>query len=208
MVLMTEETNTLLDDFDLRDMLIGRDMPEDAVTLYMNEALAFEMGKISKKLQYLSARAATGDEKAAAEFTALDDVLAEKRDKLSKQGLVFHLRGITKRQKEDIQSSGLHEFPLKRDMFGRDDSINELERVRFLRIKFFTAFVDRIVTPAGKTQIIANNGNPSDAAISTMKAFAETAPEPTIEALDEAIGELSGKIDFKTLVAQESDFLS
>lgn len=200
---MTKETAT----FDLFSVLADQDRPTDTVTVYFNEALMRDIVTINKELTRLSVLAAVKNVEASAAaaeaYARLDEKFVAEKAKLRDQAYTVHLRGIPATKKSAIQSKALHAVPIKRDPFGNEDILNKLERTNILTKLIFAEFIEKIVAPNGAEQVF-DEENQNGLAI----ALVDTAPEPATIAIDEAIEELSGKVDLKLFEEQDVDFLS
>jgi len=202
---MTEENPTLT--FDIREVLADRDQPTGEVTVYMDEVLMRDIVKINKELARLSTLSAVSNADAAGEaadaYTALENTFEAAKKDLRDKAYVIHLRGINPTRKNDIKSKAMHEVPLSRDLYGRDDPQNEFKREAVLRRLIFAAYIEKIVAPNGAVQVLTLENAEGVAA-----SLVDTAPDEATLEIDRAIGELTGAIDLKLFEEQGTDFLS
>lgn len=178
--------------FDLGAVLSGQDYPEKTVDVYFNEALAFEVAKANKELQFLDGLSDEKFNQAQDKFDALVERLAEHK-------YVFHLKAIPSRFKKDISKEVDAKHPAKLNPLGmaepnrnRDDLFAEL---------MMEAYITKIVAPDGAT--IVKPG------LDTIKNFRQNAPEHALAIIEsEIIGfEQDISVGFET-AAKSADFLS
>lgn len=199
---MTKETAT----FDLFSVLADREFPTDTVTVYFNEVLMRDILKINKELERLSILAASkgdGAADAAKAYEALDTKFEAEKANLRNQQFVVHLKGIPPTKRDAINSQALHAVPIKRDPFGREDRLNEIERLTVLTKLIFANYIEKIVAPNGAEQVFDEESR-----FALADALVSQAPLPTTDAIDVAIKELTGEIDLKLFEEQDLDFLS
>lgn len=164
--------------FDIREFLADRAYPSATQRALLSEELAFELAAIRDE------HASNTDAK---EQKRLDAKLEEVERRVDEAKFTFHLRAISRRAKEDIQSAALAEVPILRDMYGRDEPKREIDRRRVLTEMIFAQHITKMVSPTGAEQVWTED-NRRDLA----RAILDGAPDSTITLLDRAIGRLSG----------------
>jgi len=178
--------------FDLGAVLSGQDYPEKTVDVYFNEALAFEVAKANKELQFLDGLNEEKFKEAQDKFDALVERLAQYK-------YVFHLKAIPSRFKKDIAKEVDSKFPAKFNPLGmpepdakRDDLFAEL---------MMQAYITKIVAPDGAVVL-----KPS---IETIRNFRNNAPDHALAIVESEIVSFQQDISdgFET-AAKSADFLS
>lgn len=173
------------DGFDLRDALLGRKYPETSVKVWMDDELFYRLEAARKRHAVALDAGQTDGE--------LDRIEAE----MEESAYVVHLRGISGRAGEDIISKALSEKPIKRDMYGREDDLQSIERQRLVAELSFSEHITKIVDPRGREQVFTED-NKRDLA----RALLGNAPKVTVKIIDSAIAQLSK--DFADQVAEHS----
>lgn len=179
-------------DFDLRTVLADRAYPTTSQKVWMNEAVWFEIDAIEKAL------ATETDEDRVAELEA---ELAQLEDRKSDEAFRIHLRAVSNRAKEDMISAALHQFPVKYDLYGREDFETKRNREKLIEELSFAAHITKIVSPTGQEQIL-NEENRRD----VTRSFLDNAPTFSIEIVDEAIGILGNKFAAQRAAQLSPDF--
>lgn len=180
--------------FDLRDVLADKAYPTTVVKVLMDERIYFELAALADA--HAAATSATEQKRIAAQFKAK----VEERDA---NQYAVHLRGTSPRAREDIQSLALATFPIKRDMWGREDDLQAVRRGQLLAQLYFAAHITKIVAPNGDEQEFTEE-NRNDVA----QAFLDAAPEHSIKMVDTAITALRGEAEAQKYAQQDADFLS
>lgn len=188
--------------FDIRQVLAERLYPEDDITFYVDEEIGYRANKINTATQKLYDEIAliTDAKKAAPLKKALaesEKAFAEFRQKIADSAYSVHVRAISRRAKFDINSKALHEFPIQRDLFGRDNSEQEYLRTDYITELVWLACIQSLTAPNGSTQEIDE---------SVVKSMRETLPDSAIAAIDNGLAALSDDGDWWNLAAQDQDF--
>lgn len=182
---MTEET------FDLREVLSNRAYPTAKIPVWIDEAGFFELAALERK---------HADTKAdSPELGDLDNKIANLKAELNASAITVHLRGTSRRSREDMVTEAMVQFPVKRDVLGREDELQAYKRGNLLTELYFAAHVQKIVAPNGKTQEL-NDENRRDVARSMLSDL----PDFSVALIDQAIGNLRGEAEMQ----QGVDFLS
>lgn len=173
-------------NFDLRTFLADRAYPTSTTRVLMSEKLGFQIAAVQDKL------ARTSDEKLTAKLEKELEGLEEQRES---EFFTFHLRGVSRRKREDIQSASMHAFPYKFDLYGRDDAEQQVSRQRLLEELIFHAFITKVVWPNGKEQVVthAEDGENGEADGRTIiRSILDNAPDFAIAHIGAAIDALTG----------------
>src|SRR5690625_3785753 len=111
---MADELTPDAKTFDIADMFTGKAYPKEVVAVYMDEDLAYRVGKLNRKV---SAALLGKDRK------LVDDLTAE-LDGLYEQGknsrYEFHLTGVSRKVRTDIVKAVKAKFPPEKDFLGRE----------------------------------------------------------------------------------------
>jgi hypothetical protein len=177
--------------FDLRDVLADRAYPTASVDVWFDDIAGRELDELDNAINE------TSDPK---ELKKLEAEFEAKRKEFAHKKYTFALQGISQRRREDIQTKGYSEFPIKRDMFGRDDVAQETQRQYFVRDLLFEAFIVSITNPDGLVQ--------EHPELDVIKTFTGYAPFTAIQKIDLAIGALDSDTDIQRFGQQDADFLS
>lgn len=180
-----------MDDFDLRDVLASRKYPTAKVKVWVDEEGFFELAALEQKI------ANTLD---ADEVSRLDAQAQKLKDELNASALTVHLRGTSRRAREDMQTEALTLFPIKRDVMGREESLQQVERGRLLTELYFAAHITAVENAAGARQDWA----PDSLGRELARAFLSEMPDYSVALVDQAIGALRGESEMQ----QGVDFLS
>lgn len=178
------------DTFDIREVLANRKYPTASVKIWMDEEVWFEMDALSKKLAVESKNTKSLETQMKA--------LEKRRDE---EAFTIHLRAISNRANEDIISKALSEYPIIRDVYGRESVERGRERDKLIQEISFAERITKLVDPRGRVQEF-NDDNRRD----LTRAFLDNAPVFSIEIVDQAIGALANKFEEQRALAQSPDF--
>lgn len=181
---MSDET------FDLRDVLANRKYPTASVRVWSDEEGFFALAAMNRK---------AADLESGPELDDLERRIQNQEDELNASAYTVHLRGTSRRAREDMQTEALVQFPIKRDALGREDELQTWKRGNLLSELYFAAHVTKVVDPSGAVQEL-NDDNRRDVA----RAILSFLPEVSVKLIDEAIGSLRGEAEMQ----QGVDFLS
>lgn len=176
-----DETN-----FDLRAFLADRAYPTSKIRVLLSEKLAFEIAALEHKIAGITNKE---------ELKQLETDLAKLYEQRQGELFTFHLRGVSRRKREDIQSKGMSQIPYKFDMYGRDDPTQQVARQKLVEELLFHAYITQIDWPSGKVQAVpraedSENGEAEGRAI--IRSVLDNAPDFAIDHLSAAIGALQG----------------
>lgn len=180
----------MTDDFDLRDVLANRAYPTTTVRVWIDEESFFELDKLQHKAAGIT------DKKALAD---VEQKIQNVIDNLNATALKVHLRGTSRRAREDMVTESLVQFPIKRDVMGREDDLQTYKRGNYLTELYFAAHIQKIEYPNGKIQELDEENRRGVA-----YAFVGEMPDFSVKIVDEAIGALRGEAEMQ----QGVDFLS
>lgn len=178
--------------FDLRDALLGRKYPETSSTIWLSEELDYAIAALNRK------QANVTDEK---ELAQIEGELAELGAQKLAQAYRVHVRAISNRSREDILSKALAGKPIKRDMYGREDDLQLMERNRLIAELSFAAHVTKIVSPDGNEQIFTDE-NRRDLA----RAILDQAPGSAVATIDALIDGVNQKFAAQEAESTNPDF--
>lgn len=178
--------------FDLGAVLSGLDYPEKTVDVYFNEALAFEVAKANRELEFLDG---LSDEK----FKEAQDKFDALVEKLAAYKFTFHLKAIPSRFKNDIDKRVEAKFPTKFNQIGLPEQNSA--RDELFAVLMMEAYITKIVAPDG-AEIL----KPS---IETIENFRLNAPRHALALVESQIIAFEQDIQagFET-AAKSADFLS
>ena len=179
-------------EFDIRNILIGRDLPEGEVSIWADDHLLFERESLESALANATAKA---------DVKRIEDDIAKNAKALEESKLVVTIRGITPRASEDIISKALSEIPIKRDVYSREDDHQMLKRNRLIQQLSFAAHIVKITAPDGSVQIL-DDGNRHDIAATLLGNATATA----IDTIDAGIGKVSRNFSEKLAQWSSTDF--
>ena len=137
-----------VETFSFMELLQGRGFPKDSITVYLDEAAAYEL----QKAETASAHLEDGPELEASEkrISALQDTLRE-------TAYVFKLTGVSTELKEDLLEVAHKQFPSKYDqaknfMTGSVEKVEKdnPDRDRYFASLLYQAHTEQIVAPDGK----------------------------------------------------------
>jgi hypothetical protein len=179
--------------FDIADMFSGKSYPKDTVTVYTDDATAYELQKLSKEAADAVVR------RDAEEGKRIESEIKELVKKGEASKYVFHLTGVSREMKDNLIKSVDEKFPDETDFLNRVKP--NAEKADFLENKWWALHVERIIAPNG-----AARNAPTEDDIKLIRgnlAESETAKVTAgIKGLTEGV-----KSGFEAL-AQEHDFLS
>jgi hypothetical protein len=186
----------MTDNFDLRDVLADRKYPTARIPVVLNDEVLWDF----VELQRQAAEAVVDN--------AIDseDVQRKLEAKIAERDASvywIHLRGTSRRHREDIQSEVLSQIPYKPDMYGRDDVARSLKRQQLTTELLFASHITKIVAPNGAEQVFTEE-NKRD----LTRAFLDEAPDHAVNIVDNAIAQLRGEEAEQFAKVSDLDFLS
>lgn len=183
------------EEFDLHAALTGRQYPEATVPVWMDDSPWYELERLEKKHAGIS-------DPEDPELKVVEDQIENLKKRIEGTKWQVGIRGISPRAGEDIISAALHEIPVKRDMYGRDEFERERLRNKLIRELSFAAHLTKIINPGGGTNL-ATDENRRDMA----RLLLDESSQSAIETVDKAIGEVSKKFTELQARQQSPDFL-
>lgn len=187
---MTEELNP--QTFDLIAALSGRSYPTLDVTIYLDEALGFEIHKLQGDLASAEAR---GDEE---ESARLYKEKAAKVKQASQEAFTVTLKSIPESVRRTVIAKVQEDFPEKSDLLGRPLP-NPAADEEFTK-KMWRAYIVSVTAPDGSVKAVDE---------ADVNALYANAPNSAIEAITVGIRELqTGASAGYEHAAKEIDFLS
>jgi hypothetical protein len=183
---MNEET------FDIREVLARRKYPETSVKVWLDEEVWFEIDAVKAE------HSNTTDKDRLAELDAQLDKLEKRR---LDEAFTVHIRAISNRASEDIISAALAQYPIKRDLYGRDNDEQARNRNNLITEMSFAQRITKIVSPSGQAQVLTEENRRE-----VVRSFLDQAPAFSIEIVDQAVGALAKKFNADEAEAQSPDF--
>lgn len=180
--------------FDIRTALTERNYVTTNVPFWVDDKVFYDLQSVRDQ----HARAIED-----AEIKALDERLDQLEKRRDDEAYHIYLRSISNRANEDIISKALAEWPIKRDIYGREDENEQMERGKLIREMQVAAHIVKIVNPEGVGQSIDDDDRRDVA-----RAILAEAPPVSLNVLDQAIAELQKDFKDETLRHQDTDFLS
>lgn len=97
--------------FKILDVISGRGYPEQEVTIYINEGIAYQASLVKEQLEELDTKPNSSvNEKKRDELIAKQEELL---DELAKSAFTFHLRGISEGRREEIYNQARKKYPIE-----------------------------------------------------------------------------------------------
>lgn len=181
---MTDET------FDLREVLANRKYPTATQRVWVDEEGFFQLAALERRSADVTDKVLIED---------LDRKVQNLKDELNASAIKVHLRGTSRRAREDMITEAMVQFPIQRDLMGRENELQAYRRGNLLTELYFAAHIQKIEYPNGKIQEF-NDDNRRDIA----RAMLSELPEFSVKLIDTAIGNLRGEAEMQ----QGVDFLS
>lgn len=183
---MTEEN--MAEEWDLAEALVERPQPTDKIAIHLNEVASFAKAKL---VELHASASPEGVEE-------IDKELDKIEEELKKSRYVIHIKAVPSRMREDISTKALGKFPLKLNMFGQDDSVNALERMRYENDLVWHAQIFNVENPAGKSR--------TSWTFEQMQAFAQSLPTNAQQAIDAKIKEVTELAQQYSVASKDIDF--
>ena len=180
--------------FDIRDALTGRNYVTTHVPFWIDDQIFYEIAMAQDKHNAVTD---------PADIAERDRELAALEKRRDEEAYTVYLRAISNRANEDIISKALAEFPIKRDVYGREDENVALERGKLIRELQVAAHITKIVDPEGNAQPVDDENRRNVA-----RVLIDNAPPISLNVLDQAIQELNKKFNAEQFKQQDTDFLS
>jgi hypothetical protein len=187
--------------FDIRDALLERGYPTAAVKIWVSDEIFYKIEAVEAEIDEKSkGNQNPKTKKEIAELSGKLDALWAQRDS---EAYTAHLRGISNRAGEDIISKALAAWPIRRDMYGREDDAIALERQKVMRHMTFAAHLQKLVNPEGIEQVITDENRDG-----VTESILDHAPKITLTILDQSMTQLSKDFAEQVQKQQDPDFLS
>lgn len=97
--------------FKILDVISNRGYPEQTVTVYMDEATAYEAALVKEELEQIDTK------KSTPEIDAKREELTEKQEelveKLASSAFIFHLRGVSEGKRDEIYKQAKKKYPIE-----------------------------------------------------------------------------------------------
>ncbi len=152
--------------FKIIDAVKDRAFPESFLDIYLDEALAFLISELDEAMdktgKSLDGKKALSKKEVETFETRRDEILNRKDELIEKMGgakYVFHIKGISEGQRQDIFDKTIEKFPMKyeknRNPFTgalEKEEIGDLDRDRYFSDLLWEAYIVKIVSPDGETQ--------------------------------------------------------
>ena len=152
--------------FKIIDAVKDRAFPECFLDIYLDEALAFLISELDEAMdktgKSLDGKKALSKKEVETFETRRDEILNRKDELIEKMGgakYVFHIKGISEGQRQDIFDKTIEKFPMKyeknRNPFTGNlekEEIGDLDRDRYFSDLLWEAYIVKIVSPDGETQ--------------------------------------------------------
>ena len=180
------ETNEFFtpDGFDIFDILTEKAYPKDTVTVYLDEAAAYELRALQKEADAIEGEP---DEATIQDF---NDRLTALRTRIDKSARTFHLSGVDADRMKDVMTSAEAHFEDRKVNRKRADGsiIRELPQsaqvdfMRYVSALTLSIHVEKITDSAGRESIAPG--------VDTMATFLDKAPVYAVRELNQAIERL------------------
>lgn len=188
---MTDELSLDHKTFDLIGVLSGRDYPTVEVPVYFNEALGFEVFKLEQK----RAEAILHTEEEAEE---LDKQFKSFVEQSKTEEFKVLLKSIDESLRRDIHNAVTKEFPVKKDMLGREEVDSRWDEEYTKRM--WSVYIQKITDPSGAVSVLNDE---------SLAFLLSKAPRTAQEAINKGIAELQvGPSAGFERMAKEVNFLS
>jgi hypothetical protein len=165
-------------DFDLHAVLTGRKYPTGTVRVWFDEEDWYELAALESRHASLKAE--------DPELKAVEREIQEAQKRIDETAFTVHLRGISPRAGEDLISKALAEYPIKRDLYGREEDERARLRNQHVAALSFAAHIVKVVSPAG-TEVVLTDENRLEQA----KLILGEAPPSAIDRIDKGIAAVS-----------------
>lgn len=195
--------------FDLVAVLAEQQLPEDTITFYVDRELGHAVSKLEKRMDQLQNDLAVAklakepDEAAIKTATEALETVQAKLDEMYQEATPYKatIRAITRRAKHDLQSKALHAFPIQRDVWGNDNSVNEFERQNYLEELAWAATIRSVTSPDGRVQEFHGVDD-----IEKIQAIHDKLPDSAANKINEAINNLQDDGTEFEFAARNEDF--
>lgn len=180
--------------FDIRSALTGRNYVTAFTPFWLEDKVFYDLD---------AARHEHAEATDKAEVARLEERLATLEKERDESAYMLYFRAISNRANEDIISKALAAFPIKRDIYGREDEAQAIERGKFIREKQLAAHMTKIISPEGDVQTVDDDNR-----IDLAKALLDNAPPVSLNVIDQTIKELNKQFQMEITKQQDTDFLS
>jgi len=174
---MTEEVTPKT--FDLAAALTGINYPSINVEVYFDEALAFEVAELNRKLEILSAAGNTD------EYAEVEKKFDKFLKQVDKHKFVFTIKGVPAHVENGITEILKEKYPVKRNALGIAESENLDADNEYVEL-IFHSYIAKIVAPDGS--II------EPPSIDDIRVLRSNAPVHVLGKIQQAIIDLKTKI--------------
>jgi hypothetical protein len=152
--------------FKIIDAVKDRGFPESHLDIYLDEALAFLISELDEAMDETGKsmdRKKALSKKEVDEFEKRRDEILDRKNKLIEEmggsKYVFHIKGISEGQRQDIFDKTIEKFPMKYEKNRNPytgamekEEISEAERDRYFSDLLWQAYIVKIVSPDGEEQ--------------------------------------------------------
>jgi len=152
--------------FKIIDAVKDRAFPESHLDIYLDEALAFLIAELDEAMDETGKsmdRKKALSKKEVDEFEKRRDEILDRKNKLIEEmgggKYVFHIKGISEGQRQDIFDQTIEKFPMKYEKNRNPytgamekEEISEAERDRYFSDLLWEAYIVKIVSPDGEEQ--------------------------------------------------------
>ena len=177
-------------EWDLGEILTERKQPSEEVDVYLNEFASYAKAKL---VEHTESAGLSPEErlKLEGQIEALDAEIESKH-------YVITVAAIPSRMQEDIQSDAYHKFPIKPDFIGRDDTQNQIDRMKFQNLAIWHAQIKNVVNPAGQSKMSWTSEE--------VDRLRSALPIKAQSAVDSAIKDINEKAEQYTTKSKSVDF--
>jgi prefoldin subunit 5 len=193
--------------FDLRAVLAEQQQPEDTITFYIDREVGHAANKLEKRIKELENSLAVAnlqkDDKVIKQATDALNSATDKLEELYREVKPYKatIRAITRRAKHDLQSKALHAFPIRRDVWGNDDSEQEFARGHYLELLVWSAMIRSIESPDGDVQEFSGEDT-----WKVMEGIHDALPESAANRINAAIDAIMDDGEEFEFATQNEDF--
>lgn len=152
--------------FKIIDAVKDRAFPESHLDIYLDESLAFLISELDEAMDETGKsmdRKKALSKKEVDEFEKRRDEILDRKNKLIEEmgggKYVFHIKGISEGQRQDIFDKTIEKFPMKYEKNRNPytgamekEEISEAERDRYFSDLLWEAYIVKIVSPDGEEQ--------------------------------------------------------
>lgn len=167
--------------FSFIERLQGRAYAQDEVTIYLNEALAYDLEAL--KITYENTPTLSADK-----ITFLENEIARVKEELKPDAIKFYLHGISSKQYNDIVDDAKEQFPYEyetvQNIFtGKNEKevIQTKERTDYFLAQYWLACIDHLED---------SEGNVDELTVESIKAIRDFAPIAAVAEIQNTLDKL------------------